>query len=102
MSSNVYKLLTGLMTVCLLLSPALVLAETAGGTGPGDAMAPSSEWTPLTKGEMHWYAFEYRGHEEMQKVDEDEDADEDEEEAVWVSSNIQPCLLRLLSSFPCF
>ena len=89
MSSNVYKLLAGLMTVSLLLSPALVLAETAGGTGPGDAMAPSSEWTPLTKGEMHWYAFEYRGHEEMQKVDEDADADEDEEEAVWVSSNIQ-------------
>jgi hypothetical protein len=82
---KVNKLLVGMTIVCLLLGPALVLADTAGGTGPGDALAPSGEWTPLTKGEKHWYAFEYKGHQEMQDVEDEED----EEEAVWVSSNIQ-------------
>jgi hypothetical protein len=85
MSANVRKLLVGMMIVCLLLSPALALADTPGGTGPDDALAPSGEWTPLTKGERHWYAFEYQGHQEMQKVEDEED----EEEAIWVSSSIQ-------------
>ncbi len=85
MSANVIKLLVAMMFVCLLLSPVLVVADTSGGTGPDDALAPSGEWTPLTKGEKHWYAFEYQGHQEMQKVEDEED----EEEAVWVSSRIQ-------------
>ena len=82
------KLLAGMTIVCLLLGPALVLADTPGGTGPGDALAPSGEWTALTRGEKHWYAFEYRGHQEMQAVEDEED----EEEAVWVSSRIQVLL----------
>jgi hypothetical protein len=85
MSANVRKLLVAMLIVCLLLSPALVQADTPGGTGPDDALAPSGEWTPLTKGEKHWYAFEYRGHQEMRPVEDEEDA----EEAVWVSSRIQ-------------
>lgn len=89
---QVSKLLVGMMIACLLLSPVLVLADSAGGTGPDDALAPSGEWTMLTKGEKHWYAFEYQGHQEMREVEEEED----EEEAVWVSSNI----LILLDSEP--
>jgi hypothetical protein len=85
MSAKGNKLLVVTMIVCLLLSPVLVVADTSGGTGPDDALAPSGEWTPLTKGDVHWYAFEYQGHQEMQEVEEEED----KEKAVWVSSTIQ-------------
>ena len=78
------KLLAGMTILCMLLCPALVLAE-AGGSGPGDALAPSGEWTPLTKGEMHWYAFDYQRHQEMREVEEEEDT----EEPYWVSANVQ-------------
>lgn len=85
MSKKTIRLLAGMAIICLLISPALVVADTAGGTGPDDALAPSGEWTPLDRGQEHWYAFEYSGHQEMQASEEDED----EEEAVWVSSRIQ-------------
>jgi hypothetical protein len=85
MSAKVSKLLAGMIIVCLLLSPALILADAPGGTGPDDALAPSGEWTPLTRGEEHWYAFEYQGHQEMREVEDKED----EEEAVWTSSSVQ-------------
>lgn len=88
MSARVSKLLAGMAIVCLLIGPALVLADSPGGTGPGNALAPSGEWTPLTRGEEHWYAFDYRGHQEMQEVEDNGD----EEEAVWVSSRIQVLL----------
>ena len=88
MSAKVTKLLAGMAIVCLLLGPALVLADAPGGTGPDDALAPSGEWTPLTRGQEHWYAFEYGGHQEMQETEDDED----EEESVWVSSQIQVLL----------
>ena len=78
------KLLAVVIIVCLF-GPALVLADAPGGTGPDDALAPSGEWTPLTRGEEHWYAFEYQGHQEMQDVE----GEEDEVEAYWVSSNIK-------------
>ena len=89
MSTRMNKLLAGMAIICLLVSPALVLADAPGGTGPDDALAPSGEWTPLTRGEEHWYAVEYQGHQEMQPV---EDGDEEEEEAVWTSSRIQVLL----------
>lgn len=94
MSANFRKLLVGTVVVCLLLGPAVVLADSSGGTGPGDAgsplgaTAPSGAWTPLTRGETHWYAFEYQGHQEMQEGEDEED----EEEAVWVSSSIRVLL----------
>ena len=88
MSAKVSKLLVGMIAVCLLLGPTLVLADAPGGKGPDDALAPSGEWAPLTKGEEHWYAFEYRGRQEMREVEDEED----EEEAVWVNSNIQVLL----------
>lgn len=88
MFARMIKLLAATIVACLLLGPALVLADVPGGTGPGDALAPSGEWTPLTKGEEHWYAFDYQGHQEMQEVKDKED----KEEAVWVSSRIQVLL----------
>ena len=70
--------------ICLLVSPALVVADAPGGTGPDDALAPSGEWTSLTRGQEHWYALEYQGHQEMQPV---EDGDDDEEEAVAIANS---------------
>ncbi|MGD9049646.1 MAG: hypothetical protein PVF77_16435 [Anaerolineae bacterium] len=83
------KLLAAMAIICLLVSPALVVADAPGGTGPDDALAPSGEWTSLTRGQEHWYALEYQGHQEMQPV---EDGDDDEEEAVWTHSRIQVLL----------
>jgi hypothetical protein len=88
MSTGMSKFMAGMIVVCLLLGPGMVLADSAGGTGPGDALAPSGEWTPLTKGEEHWYSFEYQGHQETREVEDEED----EEESVWVNSNIQVLL----------
>lgn len=88
MLAKVSKLLAVMIVVCLLLGPGFVLADAPGGTGPDDALAPGGEWMPLTKGEEHWYAFKYQGHQEMQEVKDEED----EEEAVWVSSGIEVLL----------
>lgn len=86
MLAKVCKLLAGMTILCLLLGPALVVAAPSG-SGPADPMTPSGEWTPLTKGEVHWYAFDYQRRQEMQEVVDSED--EDEVEPVWVSTNVQ-------------
>jgi len=53
LTADAGKLLAGVITVCLLLGQALALADTTAGKGPDDALAPSDERTPLTKGERH-------------------------------------------------
>jgi len=37
------------------------LAASAAGTGPGDALTPAGQWTPLATGQQAWYAFRYEG-----------------------------------------
>jgi hypothetical protein len=76
-----------MMILCLLSGPVVVLAD-SGSSGPDTALAPSGEWTPLSKGQEHWYVFEYLGHEEMREVE----GEEDEMEAVWINSSIRVLL----------
>ena len=59
-----------------------VAVAAAGGSGPGDALAPNGEWTTLSTGQNLWYAFDYTGHHEYE---EDED---DEVKAIWIDSPI--------------
>jgi TolB protein len=52
-----------LLTVIVLLAGSITAtaAVAAQGTGPDDALVPSSEWQPLNVGDSYWYAFEYAG-----------------------------------------
>jgi dipeptidyl aminopeptidase/acylaminoacyl peptidase len=52
-----------LLGVVVLLAGSITAtaAVAAQGTGPDDALVPSSEWQPLNAGDSYWYAFEYAG-----------------------------------------
>jgi TolB protein len=52
-----------LLGMLLLASTPLGAAWAAapGGTGPGDALVPVSDWTQLEPGDSVWYAFQYAG-----------------------------------------
>jgi TolB protein len=53
-----------ILALAILLSARLVLPVTASaaGTGPDDALQPTSEWAQLDAGETQWYAFYYAGN----------------------------------------
>ncbi len=48
-----------LLALVVLLSASAVAA--ASGSGPNDALAPSSDWQSVQPGESTWYAFQYAG-----------------------------------------
>ena len=56
---TIWTLLGTLLLASLPMGAAWAAAP--GGTGPGDALVPANDWTPLESGGSVWYAFQYAG-----------------------------------------
>ncbi|MFC2030989.1 TolB family protein [Chloroflexota bacterium] len=50
-----------LLAAVALLAGVVPVMVSAAGSGPDDALTPSSDWQPIYTGEEHWYSFEYAG-----------------------------------------
>jgi hypothetical protein len=56
------RFLTALLALFVVMPAGMVaFAAGAAGTGPDNALAPSSEWQSLAAGESRWYVFYYAG-----------------------------------------
>ncbi|MFN8442518.1 MAG: hypothetical protein U0175_17220 [Caldilineaceae bacterium] len=59
-TKRIYLPLIGIIVLSMLVSViGVAFAATPGGTGPDDAMSPTTDWRELKIGEIQWYAFHF-------------------------------------------
>jgi TolB protein len=90
MQHKQHRVGSALLALVILVSAGLAVFSTASadGSGPDDALVPTSEWAPLDPKESLWYAFWYAGDDSQITVRLQMEPDDSATFAVWTPDQI--------------
>jgi TolB protein len=85
--ADLLLVLAGLVLVGMVLPTAVPASQ--GGSGPDDALTPSSDWQSLNPGDTLWYGFYYAGGDSQLDIRMQVVPEEGANFAVWTPSEIR-------------